>query len=80
MNDEGPGVDDTVVWGSDTFMPEHYRHGCFLAMYGPRVAIVVGDVENPISVLWSSPEPPPIVQNTPNEMGVLFTFIAHYTW
>jgi hypothetical protein len=34
-------------------------------MYGPTIAIIVGNVENPTTVLWTSPPPPPIVPGSP---------------
>lgn len=65
MHEEGPFEEDTEVWGSSTFVPPQYRDGCALAMYGARIAIVVGNVENPTTVLWTSPPPPPIVPGSP---------------
>lgn len=41
-------------------------------MYGARIAIVVGNVENPGTILWASPPPPPIVPgNTIDEEEVI---------
>lgn len=65
MHDGGPFEEDTEMWGSNTFVPPQYRDGCSLAMYGARIAIVVGDVENPTTVLWTSLPPPPIVPGSP---------------
>ena len=65
MHDEGPFEEDTEMWGSNTFVPPQHRDGCALAMYGARIAIVVGNVENPTTVLWTSPPPPPIVPGSP---------------
>jgi curved DNA-binding protein CbpA len=64
MHDEGPFEEDTLFWTSNTYVPPHHRDGCALAMYGARIAIIVGDVENPSTFLWSSPPPPPIVPGT----------------
>lgn len=62
MHDMGEFLEDTFVWSSGTYLPPQYRgKGCALAMYGPRIAIVIGDIDDPTTVLWSSPSPPPIV-------------------
>lgn len=62
MHDEGEFREDTFVWSSGTYVPpQHRKKGCALAMYGPRIAIVIGDIDDPTTVLWSSPSPPPIV-------------------
>ena len=65
MHDEGPFEEDIEIWGSNTFVPPQHRAGCALAMYGARVTIIVGNVENPTTVLWTSPPPPPIVPGSP---------------
>ncbi len=51
--------DDIVIWSSETYLPvqHHVQHGCSFAMYGGRIAIVVGDVNRPMSILWNSPLP-----------------------
>ncbi len=56
----GPDREDTLVWRSNTYVPPRHRRGCALAMYGPRIAIIVGDVENPSTIMWNSPPPPPL--------------------
>lgn len=63
MHDEGEFREDTFVWSSGTYLPPQHRgKGCALAMYGPRIAIVIGDIiDDPSTILWSSPSPPPIV-------------------
>ena len=65
MHDEGPFEEDTQFWGSDTFASPKHRDGCALAVYGDIIAIVVGDVEKPTAILWTSPTPPPIVHGSP---------------
>lgn len=68
MHDEGEFREDSLVWTSGTYVPpQHRRKGCTLAMYGPRIAIVVGDIDDPTTVLWSSPSPPPIVPGSSTE-------------
>ena len=62
IHDQGPFEEDDQVWTSNTYVPpNHHRDGCALAMYGARIAIIVGDVEHPSTFLWTSPPPPPIV-------------------
>ncbi len=60
VRNEGPDREDTLVWRSNTYVPPRHRRGCALAMYGPRIAIIVGDVENPSTIMWNSPPPPPL--------------------
>ena len=61
MRDEGPFEEDTLFWTSNTYAPTQYRNQCALALYGARMAIIVGNIENPSTFLWSSPAPPPII-------------------
>mmetsp|Transcript_3341 Transcript_3341/g.6249 ORF Transcript_3341/g.6249 Transcript_3341/m.6249 type:complete len:726 (+) Transcript_3341:707-2884(+) len=65
MHDKGPFEEDVQVWTSYTYVPPNHQNGCALAMYGPTIAIIVGNVENPTTVLWTSPPPPPIVPGSP---------------
>ena len=49
------------MWTSNTYVPpNHHRDGCALAIYGARIAIIVGGVEHPSTFL----SPPPIVRGS----------------
>ena len=62
MRDGGANDEDELVWTSDTYVPPGHRlMGCFLALYGGQLAVVVGDADDPHQALWVSPEPPPLV-------------------
>lgn len=65
MRDNGPFEEDVEIWSSDTYAPPQHQNGCALAMYNAQIAIVIGDIENPTTILWSSPKPPPIVPGSP---------------
>eukprot|EP00554_Chaetoceros_debilis_P009995 CAMPEP_0194106012 /NCGR_PEP_ID=MMETSP0150-20130528/6119_1 /TAXON_ID=122233 /ORGANISM="Chaetoceros debilis, Strain MM31A-1" /LENGTH=644 /DNA_ID=CAMNT_0038794047 /DNA_START=640 /DNA_END=2574 /DNA_ORIENTATION=+ len=60
MRDEGPSKDDTFVWSSNTYAPPQHQKECALAMFGTKIAVVVGNVDNPKTVLWNSPSAPPL--------------------
>jgi len=56
MRDEGLDEDDSLVWTSGTYVPpQHQDVMCALSLYGERLAVVIGDVNDPAAVLWSSP-------------------------
>ena len=56
MRDEGFDEDDSLVWTSGTYVPpQHQDVTCALSLYGERLAVVIGDVNDPAAVLWSSP-------------------------
>ena len=56
MRDEGIDEDDSLVWTSGTYIPpQHQDVTCALSLYGERLAVIIGDVNDPAAVLWSSP-------------------------
>ena len=62
MQNEGQHEDHKLIWTSESYIPpaQYHRHGCFLTLYGAHLAVVLGNVEEPMAVLWNSPSPPPI--------------------
>lgn len=54
-NEEG---EENVIWSSDTYLPGQYQgRGCSFAFYNGRIAIVTGNVDDPMAILWNSPLP-----------------------
>ena len=50
--------EESLIWSSGTFLPSKYQgRGCAFAFYGGRIAVVVGDVDQPTAILWNSPLP-----------------------
>lgn len=72
---------DTVVWSSDTYIPDTRAHGCHLTLnsLGRLVLSIdygsgLGQVGN--SVLWNSPSPPVVPYWNHKQQSVTFSFYA----